>query len=152
MQYIEIDYFETFIIFLLIIHGIVLIFMFSLLFFQIKFICTNETTSENIKRPAKHINPFNLGFKNNLKEFFCNINGYKDLIMYSSQSMSFLKKNISTKKYFSDENFLERKSIHIALEDIIPKQNNNIQEVQTTKNENSINLDSSNITNEKFLV
>jgi hypothetical protein len=77
-------------IFLITIVGVATVLLVILIFFQLKFIAKNETTSENIRRSAGMINLFDKGCKQNIKDFVSNIGGYKCLVNYNTNSKGYL--------------------------------------------------------------
>lgn len=77
-----------------------LLMLILIIFFQIKFICNNETTSESIRRPDGLVNIYDKGFKKNCKEFFSHISGYKNDAVYNSPAINLLKYSLLVTEYF----------------------------------------------------
>ncbi len=100
---------KVFILLLYSINFIVLLFLFILIFFQIKFITSNETTSENIRKITTSNSPFDNGFNKNLHQFFYDIEGYKNEINYSETSKTFIKSSKLLSVYFQNLNSQENK-------------------------------------------
>ncbi len=87
---------------------IFLILLLAIIFFQIKFICSNETTSENIRRIAYTSNPYNRGCKSNIKEFLYDMEGFRDIVTYNEVARDYLMTTCLITEYYS---MLERKSL-----------------------------------------
>lgn len=73
---------------------VALLLLILIIFFQIKFIISNETTSESIRRPTHIKNIYDKGCNENYKEFFTNINGYKNEVVYNESAIMFLKNSV----------------------------------------------------------
>ncbi len=83
------------------------ILLITVFFFQVKFICSNETTSENIRRSPHGKNPYNRGCRQNIKEFFNNNEGYKEMVTYNEAARDYLMTVCLITEYFA---MVERKS------------------------------------------
>jgi hypothetical protein len=61
---------------------------------------SNETTSENIRRPANLVNVFDNGCKKNIGQFCNNITGYRNEIVYNENAITLLSNSdLITKKF-----------------------------------------------------
>ena len=79
---------------------IVLILLLMIICFQIKFILSNETTSENIRRPAHLVNVFDNGCKKNMGQFCNNITGYRTEMVYNEHAIKLLSNSDLITKNF----------------------------------------------------
>ena len=72
---------------------VITVMFFSLALYQFYFICTNQTTSENIKRNDLQQNQFNTGsICKNITEFFKDPLGYKNRFLFNSASTELIEK------------------------------------------------------------
>ncbi len=75
-------------------NTIALLLMIIIIFFQIKSIITNTTTSEYLRDTFKGVSPFDFGCKENTKQFLYDIDGYKKIIQYNENAKIFLKNEL----------------------------------------------------------
>jgi hypothetical protein len=113
----------------------------AIIFFQIKFICSNETTSENIRRISNTSNPYNRGCKSNIKEFFYDMEGYRQIVTYNEVARDYLMTICLITEYYA---ILGRKSF---------QNRTSITSKQKTEKEyfDTSNTDASMITSDKML-
>jgi len=83
-----------------IIATVALLLLLLVLFFQIKFIASNETTSESIRRPSHIVNIYDNGCKRNCKEYFTNITAYRNTAVYNDAAIMFLKNSVLITDHF----------------------------------------------------
>jgi hypothetical protein len=79
-----------------------LLLLLLIIFFQIKFICNNETTSESIRRPDGLVNIYDNGCKKNCNDFFSNISEYKNEAVYNSPAVNLMKYSLLVTEYFDE--------------------------------------------------
>jgi hypothetical protein len=83
-------------------------FLACLVFFQVKFISSNVTTSEYLSKT--NVNTFDKGFKNNWKQFMNDIYKYKESITYNEMGKYYINSNVLLQDYFinlSKKSFLK---------------------------------------------
>jgi hypothetical protein len=108
-------YFGTLFIYSLVLVSI--LFLFILCGFQIKFITSNETTSENLRKTGRQKNPFDLGWQKNISQFWNDILGYEKDIKYTESARKLLQSECFLSDYFSDllsDNL--RNSVNMSME------------------------------------
>jgi hypothetical protein len=77
-----------------------------IILFHIKYICNNETTSENLRRIPQVRNIFDNGMRKNCHDFFNNLFEYKNEIKYSDQANIYLKRSTLVQ---NDSNYSENR-------------------------------------------
>jgi hypothetical protein len=82
---------------------IVLLFVTTLIVFQIRGIFLNQTTSEFIKAGKGHKNPFDLGCKENFTEFCCDISKYIFMIKLNDSASACLSNVLLTDFFYKSE-------------------------------------------------
>lgn len=84
----------------IIIASIFALLILFLIFMQFKFILSNETTSENLRKIDNVKNPFNRGCKSNLYEFVYRMDKYRDNVSYNKLAIELLVLNQLVTDYY----------------------------------------------------
>ena len=123
---------------LLALGSLALILLLIVVFFQIKFICTNETTSENIRSQPKM---FDIGCCKNIKEFFNDNLAYRSRVNYSPAALGYLKTFKKITEYLS---LVERRSLISSISKMV--KNRSIENT-TGLEENETEFDITRVSN-----
>jgi hypothetical protein len=97
-----------------------------LIFYQIKFISKDITTSEYLRMDKYATNLFDEGFKNNLKKFFFDKDNYEKELVYNENAKQIINKTILVKEYIINFNYNsndDRKNKNLTLPDEEKKDN-----------------------------
>lgn len=89
--------------------GMILLFLSIITFFQIKFITSNMTTSEYIRKETETKNVFDNGCKENLNQFRYNILGYNNEISLNEDAKNNIMSSSLITSYFDFVEIVQRK-------------------------------------------